>query len=166
MKRRALTITVLALVLTPALAAQGLRAEQGWVEQYCTSTANSTGFAAKTDVIGDLRITTNDTWLVSSDCPPGQFGVFLMGTTPTRLPYGDGFLCISPFDTPIYRLGPPSQPDFMGTTLKHLDFNAYPLPGMCIHSGSTWYFQCYYRDAQAGGTGFNLGSGVAAYFVQ
>ncbi|MCP3920445.1 MAG: hypothetical protein GY711_33370 [bacterium] len=73
---------------------------------------------------------------------------------------------INPFDTPIYRLGPPAQPDFMGTTLKHLDFNSYPLPGMCIHSGSTWYFQCYYRDPEAGGAGFNLGSGVAAYFVQ
>lgn len=152
----------------PATTAAGQKA---WIQsnnpgpvEYCKSAANSTGHVSGAMVIGNLRVSDNETWLHSYSCPPNTFGVFLMGRSRGFLPFGNGYLCISPFESPIHRVGQPALTDDFGNSFLHLNMESGQV-GDRIVPGSTWNFQCYYRDLDAGGAGFNLSSAVTATFV-
>lgn len=61
---------------------------------------------------------------------------------------------------------PAFQTDAAGSASRQVDFTAAPAgagPG-AIQAGSTWFFQGWYRDPDAGGAGFNLSDGLEACF--
>jgi hypothetical protein len=68
---------------------------------YCPSTPNSTGNPALIWYTGSTSIAANDFTLTTSQCPPGTFGIFLMGHNQGSSPLGNGTLCIG---APFYRI--------------------------------------------------------------
>ena len=133
----------------------------GWMV-YCESSPNSTGFVSDMYVTGSLSLSANDTWLHSTHCPPGEFGIFLFGENPAELTWGNGTLCISPFHPGVVRLGVPGIVPPSGESSLFLDVNSLP-PEASILAGVEGYYQCLYRDPYVG-EGFNLSNAVAITF--
>lgn len=130
----------------------------------CTSVPNSSGSAATISAVGEPRIGQNDFTLTLDGAPPQRFGMFLYGSTQTQLPFGDGFLCISPFG-PIYRVQPVFVIDAQGQAEQWLDFSVPPLLNGPITSGSTWVFQAWFRDPTGpGGSGINTSDAILVTF--
>jgi len=116
-------------------------------------------------VLGSRSISENNTWLVSYFCPADTFGVFLMGAKQAQIPFGNGTLCIEPFDSMLYRLLPAGLTDPLGGSILHLDFEQ-GIPATVIQPGTTWNFQCYFRDIHdVHPLGFNLTNAVSALFT-
>ena len=90
---------------------------------------------------------------------PSQFGLFFFGSTAGQSPFGDGILCIG---TVTARINPPQPASTEGGYERALDFTQPPLD--VVTAGSTQFFQLWYRDPQAGGSGFNLSDGLAVAF--
>lgn len=131
---------------------------------YCESTVNSSGVAATISMSGSLSVAAGDTALLAAGAPAGRPGLFFYGLQPAQIPFGDGWLCVSPFAPGLIRL-PPVQlvaPD--GTAELLLDLTRLP-PSAPIGAGTTAYFQFWFRDLPAGGSGSNLSDGVQATFV-
>ncbi|MCE9592894.1 MAG: hypothetical protein K8S98_01770 [Planctomycetes bacterium] len=130
---------------------------------YCTSTPNSSGNAAHISIAGSLSVGASDTTLSASGCPPLRPALFFYGGAPTQIPFADGYLCVTPFAPGLLRLAPTDviAPD--GTLAHALDFASLPSSAP-ITAGSTWYFQAWFRDTAAGGSGSNLTDGVQATF--
>jgi hypothetical protein len=135
----------------------------GSFENYCTSTPNSTGNAATMGIAGSLSVADNDLHLLAFQCPPGRPGLFFCGANPAQIPFGDGYLCVSPYYPGLYRAAPPLALDGAGNANLQLDLEALPA-GAQIVAGSTWYFQFWFRDGAAGGTGTNLTDGMRVTF--
>ncbi len=133
---------------------------------FCTAAANSTGGPALMGHAGTLRFADNDFSLTVSGAVPQQFGVFFYGPDATDAPFGNGTLCVGGGAAGIFRLNPPVAIDGSGSAERALDFTLPPLsagPG-AVTPLSTWRFQFWYRDPQAGGSFFNLSDGLDAYF--
>ena len=134
----------------------------GFAESYCESTPNSTGQAASISVEGSLSLADDDARLWCLDAPPNHKGLFFYGTASTQLPFGSGYLCISPFSPGLVRLPPLADIDATGRAQRQLDFNALPPAGQIL-PGSTWHFQFWFRDATVG-TGTNLSDALRLTF--
>ncbi len=135
-------------------------------ERYCVAAPNSAGAGMALGVGGSPSILANDFHLLTSGGVPGAFGIFFYGRTRAQLPFGDGFRCV---DAPLFRLLPPIQSDLLGLANFQMDFTVGgPSAGAGqVLEGSTWHFQCWYRDPQGpGGTGFNLSDAMAVTFRQ
>ena len=76
-------------------------------------------------------------------------------------PDSHGFLCVR---GPLYRLMPPVHFDAQGSTALAIDFQDPPQQEARILAGSTWRFQCWFRDPNFGGAGFNATDGLVASF--
>lgn len=131
---------------------------------YCASNVNSSGSAAQIFIEGSLSVGGSDTRLLALGCPAGRPGLFFYGAAPAQIPFADGYLCISPFAPGLIRLPPPQVVAADGTASLLIDFASLP-PQAQITAGSTWYFQFWFRDLPAGGSGSNLTNGVHATFV-
>ena len=97
----------------------------------------------------------------------GQFGVFFYGPQQTLVPFGDGFLCIGGGAIGVFRLNPPELSNHSGISTRVLDLNQPPASsgnGQIV-AGSTWNFQYWYRDPNAGGAGFNLTDALSIAFT-
>ena len=116
---------------------------------------------------GSLAISQNDLTLTSAGGVPGAFGLFLYGPEADSTPFGDGTLCVGPGSAGLFYLFPPELTEPDGTLALPLDLAAPPLgsgPGK-LTPGSSWNFQCIYRDpAGPGGTGFNLSDAISFVF--
>jgi len=136
---------------------------KGEAVSYCESAVNSSGVAAWMDCAGDLSVCHNNTCLVAEGCPAGTIGVFFYGGGETQVPMGNGYLCVAPFQPALFRLPPVAAVTASGRAEMQLDVNTVPQAG-AITPGATWYFQFWFRDANAGGAGTNLSDGLRITF--
>ena len=127
---------------------------------YCSALPNSTGGVANILHLGSNSVAANDLFLVTTGLPLNQTGVFYYGAGQENLPFGNGIRCVS---APTYRL-PVTVVGAGGATVWLLDLTNPPSPAGQITSGSTWYFQYWYRDPAAGGAAFNTSNGLAVPF--
>jgi hypothetical protein len=122
---------------------------------YCTGNPNSVGSGSNISATGSTSMTTNTFGLVAPNCPANKPGLFFTGPNQANIPLGNGVLCISGaiqrFDV-LFSSG-------SGVYTMPVDFNN--LPGsLSISAGSSWNYQCWYRDVAAGGSGYNLSSAL------
>lgn len=130
---------------------------------YCDSTASAFGEAAHMSVSGSLDLTGNTFALTVTGVPPvpQSWGMFTYGLAQTNIPFGNGNLCISPFNPGIYRMTPQSLGN--GTVTRSMQDT--PQEFVQIQTGSSWNFQFWYRDPTAGGANFNLSDGLHVDFA-
>ena len=127
---------------------------------FCQAANNSTGMPATVDFTGSRSIAQNDLTLQVGPMPDG-FGFFFYGqSTQPGSPVGNGVLCLG---SPVFR----STPSFAegGLLSAPFDLANPPVPAAAILTGSTWNFQCVFRDVEAGGAGFNFSNGLQLTFI-
>ena len=130
---------------------------------YCTSTANSTGKAATMRALGSVSLAQDQLLLEARDVVPLKPGLFFYGPDAVQLPFGSGFLCVGSSATGIARL-PVGISDGSGRLAHLLDYGAPPSATAQITAGSTWHFQCWFRDpGQA--SGFQTSNAVLVTFL-
>lgn len=133
--------------------------------RFCPAAANSTGTAARMELLGPISVGNDRLTLSAQDLPPGQFGLFVYGPQAAQTPFGDGTLCVS---GALFRVGLPQLADGAGRLDHPLAFGAPPAnagPGT-IQPGATWFLQCWYRDPTGpGGTGVNLSDAFEVLFA-
>ena len=132
---------------------------------YCTATANSSGFAARISATGSLDPLVNSFQLQADRLPPNKPGIFFYGPAQVSFPFGNGVLCVGGGGVGLYRLNPPVYSDAAGLMQKAVNFLLPPQPSGQILFGSTWNFQCWFRDPVGGGAAFNLSDGLEVLFV-
>jgi len=105
--------------------------------------------------------------LYASRLPAGSLGLVFMGNAgapPSTM--GDGLLCVG---GPVLQRFPPRVADASGR-LAELDVSGTSAgfhPSARIVIGSTWHFQCAYRDLNGPcGGGFNLTNGLQVTFLR
>jgi uncharacterized protein (TIGR03790 family) len=128
---------------------------------YCPLTPNSVGPGSSIAMAGSTSVSANDLVLSASACPANQFGIFFYGPSAGQVPFGDGNRCVT---GQMFRL-PVIQADGAGQASYAIDVTAPPQPTGQITSGSTWFFQFWYRDPSGGGgSGFNLSDAIELNF--
>ncbi|MBJ02960.1 MAG: hypothetical protein CMK00_08840 [Planctomycetes bacterium] len=132
---------------------------------YCIAAINSTGFPAPMSASGSSRISQNDLVLVAGPVAPTQLGLFYYGPTQILFPFGDGFRCVGAGALGTFRLYPPVVADGAGELSRPVDNSSPPAAAGTLSAGSTWNFQAWYRDPDAGGAGFSLSDGFSIYFL-
>ena len=130
------------------------------INNYCTTTPNSVGPGAMISSTGTAFLSFNDFTLLASGVPPSQFGLFFYSGSQAQAPLGDGTLCVS---GQIFRF-PATLSSSTGAAAWALDYANPPSPAGQITSGTTWYFQFWYRDVQGGPAGSNLSDGLEVTF--
>lgn len=113
---------------------------------YCTALPSSLGTPAVIACPCTQSVFLDPILDLEASPVPDGFGAFLVGPEPARVPFGNGNLCV----------GQPQRiataPAAGGVMAAQLDLGSSPL----LVPGSTWFVQALYRDAAAGGAGFNL----------
>jgi hypothetical protein len=107
---------------------------------YCISTPNSVGPGATIGYSGSLGITAGSFTLQATGTPLHSYGFFFYGHTQDLTPLGNGYRCVA---GQLFRL--PIGQAVNGVLSRTVDF-ANPPNGGLITPGSTWNFQCLYRD--------------------
>ncbi len=133
-------------------------------EEFCAAEPNSVGPGMSLSVAGSSSLLADDFRLELGGGPPNGLGLFFYGLDRVQVPLGDGVRCVGP---PLYRLQPPVQLDASGAATWQLDFSAGNPSGGAgqVLPGSTWNFQCWYRDPNGpSGTGSNLSGAMAVTF--
>ncbi|MBI5364239.1 MAG: DNRLRE domain-containing protein [Planctomycetes bacterium] len=125
---------------------------------YCTATANSTGFPGQLSALNAPSLANGMLQLAASQLPPNTNCSFFFGTERTETPLGNGNLCVA---GSMYRLGT-STASPGGVATRNALYGL--LPVSVITPGSTWCFQAQYRNVAAGGAGFNQTNGLAVTF--
>ncbi len=132
---------------------------------YCTAAPNSVGPGALMGSNGATSVSANQ-FLIFAGPVPVKPGLFFYSAGQTAggagIVFGNGFRCVGNPSNPIFRL-PVIQADASGTFFFPVDFTNLPSGGG-IQGGSTWNFQCWYRDPAAGGAAFNLSDGLRVTF--
>jgi hypothetical protein len=153
------TLFALLLLSLPAAAAT-----QGTAYNYCQTTLNSFGTAAVIGYTGSLDRTEQTFTLTVTGHPitPNSFGMFTCGQDQYNVPFGSGYLCISPFGPGIHRM---ATQHLDAVTLTH-GYTESPSDFLYLQGGTSWNFQFWYRNPAAGGTGFNLSDALHVEFAQ
>lgn len=114
---------------------------------YCQSSPNSFGTSALIGHTGSLNVADGTFGLTVTGVTPvaSAFGMFTYGQQTYSAPFGNGYLCISPFSAGIYRMTPQSLGD--GTVARSMLTN--PGDFSMFQPGSSWNFQFWYRNPQA-----------------
>lgn len=132
--------------------------------RFCQSEPNTTGAPTTIRAFGSPSLLNNDLSLSAGPIPPGQPGIFFYGPHPDQVPFGNGWRCVT---GGFYRF--PRQPSSpAGTVTFAIDNSLSPAAtgAGAWTAGSTWRFQCWYRDPTATtGFRFNLSDGLAITFV-
>jgi hypothetical protein len=124
---------------------------------YCVGAPNSVGPGAVMSWQGTPNISTNNFEIITVGCPVNTAGLFFYGNGQTQAAFGNGFRCVS---GSLYRF-PRTTTDFLGDARQLINYPTAPAP---ISAGQTWNFQFWYRNAAAGGAGFNLSNGLSVVF--
>jgi hypothetical protein len=122
---------------------------------YCTTAPNSVGGGAAMGSTGSASISNAELVLIAEQAPPLTMGAFFCGTQEIHVPFGNGWNCVG---GNVVRL-PFLQTDVHGDAAQHLDYSL-----ISVSPGQTRDFQFSYRDAAAGGAGFNLSDGLRVVF--
>ncbi len=128
---------------------------------YCTSSPNSSGEAAHIGFSGTASLGADNATLVAGGCALDQFGMFFYGDASDAAPMGNGTRCVG--GSAYYRL-PALKTSLTGEAFLNLDYSTPPALGGQITAGSTWYFQCWFRDKSGGGTQSDLTDGLEVTF--
>ncbi|MEO1696347.1 MAG: hypothetical protein AAFU73_03560 [Planctomycetota bacterium] len=134
------------------------------VEPYCDAVPGVSGLPAVLFPTGRPSLSQGNVVLRVRNAAPANFGLFFYGSAPQQVPLGIGDLCVG---GSIVRLGAPVLTDTSGSASRAVD----PLnPGVSqsanpIATGSTFYFQFWFRDPLPGGPGFNTSSALAVSYV-
>ena len=134
------------------------------VEPYCDAVPGVSGLPAALFPTGRPSLSQGNVVLRVRNAAPANFGLFFYGSAPQQVPLGIGDLCVG---GSIVRLGAPVLKDESGSASRAVD----PLdPSVSqsanpIASGSTFYFQFWFRDPLSGGPGFNTSSALAVSYV-
>jgi hypothetical protein len=126
---------------------------------YCPDVPNSIGQSASIAGWGSTSVSENDV-LLTVNGVPNEPGIFFFGQTQAQMPFGNGFRRVG---GNIRRLPPVFATG--NSYAQRLDLTAVPAVNLIV-PGTTWHFQSWYRDPQAGGWGFNLSNALALDFVQ
>lgn len=121
---------------------------------FCLALANSTGQAALISATNSPSVSVGKLTLQAGPVPNG-FGIFFHGSNQMQFPFGDGFLCVT---GPIVRGAVISSQNNVSTYTYDNSSHQHTLQSFI---GTTRYFQAWYRDPAAGGSGFNLSNGIA-----
>jgi len=135
---------------------------------YCSTASNSVGAGALISAFGSFNISDNNFLLSTIGLPAIEFGLYYYGPEQIFVPFGDGFRCVGDGATGVFRVNPPQLSSVFGDLTRQIDFTQPPAnmgnPGW-IAPGTTWNFQCWYRDPGGpGGTNFNLSDAVSVLF--
>jgi len=130
--------------------------------------ANSLGAGAVLLGGGSSSVFSDDLELDTTGLPPGEFGLYYMGSAMIGpFAFGDGLRCVG---GDVHRYLPPILIDPMGTASKGpgiIAFACSTFPASaCPMVGDTWNFQFWYRDP--GGpcaSSFNLSNGWSVMFT-
>ena len=126
---------------------------------YCALSPNSVDpFGAQMAWQGSLRISQANFTLETVSVPPNTLCMYIFGVNQAQTPFGNGYRCVG---SPVLRL-PPFNASPWGDALWSLDFATYP--GSTITAAAPRHFQLWYRNAAAGGAGFNLSDGLRVSF--
>lgn len=134
-----------------------------FVTTYCIGAPNSVGDGARIGYAGTTSISANDFHVMVSQAPPQEFGLFFYGPNQDEVLFGNGWRCVKPWPTGIFRLNPAQMTSGDETADRHVDFTQPPADG--IHPGEAWNFQFWYRDPAGGGAQFNLSDALHAVFL-
>jgi hypothetical protein len=150
------TFFALLLLALPAAA-------QGTAYNYCQSTLNTAGTAAQIGFGGSLDLTSQSFTLSVTGLPVSNnsFGMFTCGQDQYNVPFGNGYLCISPFGPGIKRM---TTQHLDAVTLYHSAAD-YPADFSYITPGSSWNFQFWYRNPSSPGLTFNLSDALHVDFA-
>jgi hypothetical protein len=121
---------------------------------YCLSTPNSTGAAATMEADGVPSVFQN-AFTLRASAVPDEVGVFVIGASPTQLPFGNGFLCVG---GSLQRS--PAVAGMQGELTWSPDLHAGALT-----AGQSWYTQAIFRDPLGGGARFDSSDGLNVTFV-
>lgn len=120
--------------------------------EYCTSSVNSTGMAARLTVSGSLTIEDDDLTFLAQPLPSNQFGYLLMSDAQAHVPgFGgsQGVLCLG---SPIHRFVTQAQSTGAGDFLQiAVDLGNLP-DEVTVNPGESWNFQLWYRDQNPSAT--------------
>jgi hypothetical protein len=116
----------------------------------CQTAPNSVGAGATMSFSGGTFLSQNNFSLRVAGVRPGANVFFHASQGTTLAPFGNGFLCVA---SPSFKF-PVRTASIFGDVLFPLNTQALPT-GMVLQGGSTWYFQCVYRDVAGGGALFN-----------
>lgn len=135
----------------------------GSVETYCDATPNTFGTIARIDCMGSFDVRAKSFGLRVIGAPPmaTSFGMFTCGQVQTNVPFGNGYLCISPFTPGILRMR--MQSLAVGPVSKTMEDSADEF-AMC-EPGSAWNFQFWYRNPAAGAITFNTSDAIHVQFA-
>ncbi len=132
------------------------------VTNTCDATPNSGGNPAQT-FAQCTGVGRNAFRLIVRRAVPNTSGLFFYGGTGPSIPFGDGIRCVS---TPL-RIPGIQATNHNGAATTMIDLEAPPFDSGAgaITAGSTWSFQFWFRDAPAGGSGFNASGGIEIEFA-
>jgi len=134
---------------------------------YCQGLPNSVGSGAVMGYSGSTSIAAGDLTITCAGAIPNQFGLFYYGPGQISVPYGEGLRCVGAGGIGVFRLLPPQMSDGTGAYSLLLDYGVPPLGAPSagqVVPGSTWNFQCWYRDPSGGPAGFNYSDGLSVEF--
>jgi WD40 repeat protein len=143
--------------------------QNGWVtivdiapfaSNYCVGAPNSAGAGARISANGTASVAANNLKIFVGDAPRGVTAQFYYGANAVQTPFGNGFMCVGGTIYPLSMLSLNED----GAGWLPVDY-AHPPPGGQITPGSTWRFQCEYRDNAAGGARFNTSDAMSIVFV-
>lgn len=132
--------------------------------RFCPGAVNSTGVGARIAARGTTHVASASLWLDAFDAPAGSLGMFVYGQPGSAFPYGSGQLCLSPLAPGIARTATIGAFDAAGRRLSvELPYASLPAHAPIL-AGSTWAFQCVYRDIAAAGPTFNVTDAIQLAF--
>ena len=119
------------------------------VESFCPQGPNSLGAPAGMTWTGTPSLQSGDLTLHVSGMPPGTMGHVFYSAAQTLVPFAQSLLCVGTH-VRYYRL-PTFVANGLGRGHCPLNFAAKPLGSGSgqVQSGSTWFFQAWYRDPGA-----------------
>jgi len=129
--------------------------------RFCPSGPNSSGAAAQIGVRGTTRTSDGTLWLDAFGGPAGAPGLFIFGASGAPQVVGNGTLCLG---GPILRTGTLGTFDGAGNRAHVALPYAIDLAAGPVVTGSTWTFQYLFRDAAAGGGGFDHTDAIEVTF--
>ena len=119
---------------------------------YCANPATAGGFEAALEVWGDAAVDGNHVMTRTTDLPPNTAGMTFYGSQAIQVPYQSTQLCVTGGATGTMRL-PVRISGPAGEFQYSLDLTAPPSSSLAFVAGSTWYFQTWFRDPDAGWRG-------------